>query len=72
MKTVYADFMFLADLGQTATLHQRWQNCHRLYKHQCTPLPQNRQLGHISLPTGRIPSLSCAFSNRLTLKLLGH
>ena len=32
-------YMFLADLGQTATLRQRWQKRHRLYKQLCTPLP---------------------------------
>ena len=62
--------MFSADWCQPATSRQRWQFCHRLYKHQwihlclwkCTPLPLNRQLGHISVATGRIPSLFCADS----------
>ena len=31
-----------------------------LYASINTPLPQNRQLGHISVATGRIPSLFCA------------
>ena len=26
---------------------------------KCTPLPQNCQVGHISVATGRIPSLFC-------------
>ena len=59
--------MFSADLCQPATSYQRWQFCHWLYKHQqihlclwnCTPLLQNRQLGHISVATDRIPSLFC-------------
>ena len=31
-----------------------------LYTSINTSLPQNRQLGHISVATGRIPSLFCA------------
>ena len=30
-----------------------------------TPLPQNRQLGHISVATGRIPSLFCGHSQSI-------
>ena len=32
---------------------------------KCTPLSQNGQLGHISVATGRIPSLFCAVSTEM-------
>ena len=32
-----------ADIGQTTTLRQMWQNCHRFHKHQ----PQNHKMYHI-------------------------